>query len=162
MVATSSPLIAGLTRCVRARERRHVAEQEAGDVEDMDAEVLDDEALALGEIGLAGEHVIAGAEGNAAPERRRRSRRLSSTVRSPPGSAFASGNSHAPSAARRPCGRPRPWPWHPPASARKASGRSPGRCARAASSTSGRWLGTVVAISTKSSCSSPNISAASA
>src|SRR4051812_48097468 len=47
-----------------------VAKQEARDVEDMDAQILDDETLAFRQIGLAAENIVSRAKGNPAPERR--------------------------------------------------------------------------------------------
>ena len=68
MVATSSPLIAGLTRRVRAVAAGDVAEQKSRNVENMDAEIFDDETLAFREIGLAAENVKGRAKRHPAPE----------------------------------------------------------------------------------------------
>ena len=51
-----------------AGDRLGLAHEDAGDVEDMDADIEDGEALDFGEIGLTGIDVVAGPEGEAAPD----------------------------------------------------------------------------------------------
>ena len=66
----SSARTFGLRRWVSQENPRDLAEQVAGDVEDMDADVGDNEALLLVEIGLGPVDVVVGAEGDARPARR--------------------------------------------------------------------------------------------
>ena len=131
---------------------RHVAEQAARDIEDVDAKILDDEPLAGGEVRLAAEHVIAGTERKPAPEWLAdapdaivsRTARIGVCQRK--FSCTMSGMRACPAAATM-----------ARASAIEVANgflQITGRACRAASSTSARWLGGVVAMSTKSSACS--------
>ena len=66
----SSALTFGLRRWVSQEMRDDIAEQEARDVEHVDADIGDDEAFFVVEIGLCPVDVEAGAEGDARPARR--------------------------------------------------------------------------------------------
>ena len=124
MVATSSPLIAGLTRLIRALTFMRIAKQKPRDIKRVDAQVLDDEALAFRQIGLAGKHVIGRAEGNAAPERLA-DRRLRSS------NGFHALHGRLPAEILMHhqwhawlSRTPRPWPLHRPMLAQTAFGKS--------------------------------------
>ena len=97
------------SRAGPASEARRLAEEEAGEVKQVDAEIGDDEALVGGEIGLLGVDVVAGAEADPAEMLGHRPARRPAAP-SRPASAAASESSRGPSRVRPPPRRPAPWP----------------------------------------------------
>ena len=156
IVATSSPRIVWIDPLGRRGERRHVAEQEARDIEDVDAEVLDDEPL-VGRPDRAGRITRRSPSGSSpaprtacrsAPESHRAHRRIgdcqrkfSCTISGTPAASASRDHALASSSV----------------GSRTASGRS-SHARPAANSTSGAMARTVVAMSTKSSVSALSIS----